>query len=999
MRLCHQCGAVATEGDKFCRSCGAAIDNSSNAADPLVGRTIGGSYQVQELVGVGGMGRVYRAEQSTLGRTVAIKVIHPHLLSDEQTVARFYGEARAASRLNHPNSVSIIDFGRTDDGILYLAMEFLKGKDLALVMHEEGPLPFTRICELLVGVLEALDEAHALDIVHRDMKPENIILRRLHSGDDLVKVVDFGLATIVGNNSTSITRPGLVCGTPDYMPPEQARGEQVDGRGDLYALGVVLFELLTDQLPFDDETPTKVVLRHINDPVPDPREVAPHRGIPDSLADIALKALQKDRNDRFRNATEMRDAIREALEELRSDVPASVICGQCQTPNPASMRFCGNCGHRLGSAPAMGRRPFSASRPPRASFRPIHTIQRPFVGREAELEKLEEYRRYALGRLVQVRVVGEMGVGKTRLLGETAERFAEAGDLVVGAGPHPTGAPVPYGPLRQLVAMLLEREVSELEQVAAEGTLLDPLSRAGLHELADAKGLEGYDERSRIGAVADAVASAIRAGLARTGAARAVLVIDDFDRCDGLTQKVLTQLAEPLGETSCLVVLGQGPTHRSEGDEIELGGLTLEQAGLFLKGESAAASPSSSTIMPGRRLLPLYLEQIHALGADGLGDDTMPPRLADAVAQRVDRIGIAARRVMQAVAAYGGRCELELLGALVEQGDMAGLEELTGTGLAYVTATMVELPHPFIAELVEAFIPAEARKELHGRILALVTERGAPLEVRAEHAYRSGEAMRSLMTLERMGDVALRRGDTKAAVLAFRRALELARREMLESGDMVMDTALVTFSRKLGWAMARAGDLAGADGVVREAFDLTGPFSSSRARMHVVLGRIAVLRDRRRDAMRQFGKALEIVAGEDPKVESDVQLALGEARAADGDPQGAANAYRRALELMEESSDSATLRARVSMDLAEVLLASGDMPRCAAQAETGMRLAEEADAGALVARAAGLLGRIAEMSGDRTGARRYYEQAAERAATAGDALATRQWRDAMLLAS
>ena len=162
VRLCHQCGAVATEGDKFCRSCGAAIDNSSNAADPLVGRTIGGSYQVQELVGVGGMGRVYRAEQSTLGRTVAIKVIHPHLLSDEQTVARFYGEARAASRLNHPNSVSIIDFGRTDDGILYLAMEFLKGKDLALVMHEEGPLPFTRICELLVGVLEALDDLDPL---------------------------------------------------------------------------------------------------------------------------------------------------------------------------------------------------------------------------------------------------------------------------------------------------------------------------------------------------------------------------------------------------------------------------------------------------------------------------------------------------------------------------------------------------------------------------------------------------------------------------------------------------------------------------------------------------------------------------------------------------------------------------------------------------------------------------------------------------------------------
>ena len=999
MRLCHQCGAVATDGDKFCRSCGAAIDNSSGAKDPLVGRTIGGGYLVQELVGVGGMGRVYRAEQSTLGRTIAIKVIHPHLLGDEQTVARFYGEARAASRLNHPNSVSIIDFGRTDDGILYLAMEFLKGKDLALVMHEEGPLPFTRICEILIGVLEALDEAHAFDIVHRDMKPENIILRRLHSGDDLVKVVDFGLATIVGNNSTSITRPGLVCGTPDYMPPEQARGEQVDGRGDLYALGVVLFELLTDQLPFDDETPTKVVLRHINDPVPDPRVVAPHRGIPDSLADIAIKALQKNREHRYANASEMRDAIKDALSAMRTETPASVECASCNTPNPAGMRFCGNCGSRIGSGKPRAMTPGPGSGPPRTSFRPVNLAQRPLVGRAVELERLDEYRRAALGKVVQVRVMGEMGVGKTRLLGEAAERFAAAGDLVVGAASHPTGAPVPYGPLREIVAHLLERDVSELDRVAAEGSILDPLSRAGLQELAEARGLDGYDERSRIGAVADALANAIRTGLARTGAARAVLVIDDIDRGDGLTQKVLAQLPDSIGETSVLVLLGQGPAHRADGETIELTGLTLEQAAVYLSGETEGVTPSNSTVMPGRRLLPLYLEQLHALGAQGLGDETMPPRLADAVAQRVDRVGIAARRVMQAVAAYGGRCEIDLLRSLVEETDMTGLEELANAGLAHVGVSAVELPHPFVAELVEAFIPAEARKELHARILALVTDRGAPLEVRAEHAYRAGEPLRSLMTLERMGDAALRRGDTRAAVLAFRRALELARRETLESGDAVMDTALVTFSRKLGWAMARAGDLAGADGVVREAFDLTGPFSSSRARMHVVLGRIAVLRDRRRDAMRQFGQALEIVAGEDARVESDVQMALGEARAADGDPQGAANAYRRAIELLESEKADAALRARTRLDLAEVLLASGETDRCREQAEQGRRVAEEAAAGALVARAAGLLGRIAELSGDRSAARRYYEQAASRAASAGDALATRRWRDAVLLAS
>jgi len=151
--LCHQCGATVEDAARFCSACGASSDEleGGGAADPLVGRVVGGTYLLQEVVGVGGMGRVYKAEQSTLGRTVAVKVIHPHLLGDEQTVARFYQEARASSRLNHPNSVSIIDFGRTDDGILYLAMEFLSGKDLALVMHEEGPLAVERVCDILVN--------------------------------------------------------------------------------------------------------------------------------------------------------------------------------------------------------------------------------------------------------------------------------------------------------------------------------------------------------------------------------------------------------------------------------------------------------------------------------------------------------------------------------------------------------------------------------------------------------------------------------------------------------------------------------------------------------------------------------------------------------------------------------------------------------------------------------------------------------------------------------
>jgi eukaryotic-like serine/threonine-protein kinase len=155
----------------------------ADSTDALLGRVIADAYVIQELLGIGGMGRVYRAEQRALGRMVAVKVVHKHLLGDKDSVSRFYTEARAASSLNHPNSVSIFDFGRTDDGMLYLVMEHLRGKDLARVMHDEPQLSLTRIVEIGLGVLGALGEAHARGVVHRDLKPENVILERMRGGE------------------------------------------------------------------------------------------------------------------------------------------------------------------------------------------------------------------------------------------------------------------------------------------------------------------------------------------------------------------------------------------------------------------------------------------------------------------------------------------------------------------------------------------------------------------------------------------------------------------------------------------------------------------------------------------------------------------------------------------------------------------------------------------------------------------------------------------------
>ena len=992
--MCHQCGASVEDAARFCSACGASSDEpgGAGAADPLIGRVVGGTYLLQEVVGVGGMGRVYKAEQSTLGRTVAVKVIHPHLLSDEQTVARFYQEARASSRLNHPNSVSIIDFGRTDDGILYLAMEFLSGKDLALVMHEEGPLGIERVCNILVNTLDALGEAHELGIVHRDLKPENIILRPLRSGDDLVKVVDFGLATIVGKES-SITKPGLVCGTPDYMSPEQGRGDGVDGRGDLYALGVVLFELLVGHLPYIDDTPTRVVLRHLNDPVPDPRVASPNRDIPDRLAEVTMKALAKNANDRYQVARDMQAALRGAVADLRVHRESVTPCPNCGAPASLAQNFCGECGGRLaGPEPSLG-----SNRSLRPSFYPALGSQRSFVGREQELTLIREHRHTAAQGVHWVHVFGEPGVGKTRFLTEIAEIAAAEGDLVIGAGAHSTGAPVPYSAIRRILAELLEVDDSELARMADRGEELgSELADAGVDEVMNPAGLLGGEGRSRTGAVAEALACAVRRARGRASSGRVMLIVDDLSDCDGLTQRTVIELARVLGnEPVLLVTAGDHDRGVLASEAIRLDGLDSEEAERFLAGSfhlRLVSGLHKLTEFVGGRILPLHLEQLEALGVSP--DDGPPPRMADAILQRVERVEVDAQRLLQSAAVLGRTCDLDVLRAVSGNTELVGLDELAGNSLVQLDGSKVSIVHPFIADLMAASIPAEARRGLHRRAYEVLSELRAPQEVRAVHAFHGVEPVTSLVVLEKAGDASMARGDHLGAVLEYRRALELARRETLESGDTVYDRAIATFSRKLGEALARSGDAAGADGVLREALDLTMPRSADRARMLLSLGRIAARRDRPRDAMRHFGQALELVAGVEPSVESHLQVAIGRIRRIEGNPDHAANAYRRALELFAEMDVPAHVLARTRLELADALTAAGDHESASHELGSVERDGRANGATSLVARAVGMLGSIDELAGRARDAQVRYEEAASLAAQAGDAPGYRRWLSA-----
>ncbi|AKF05615.1 serine/threonine-protein kinase [Sandaracinus amylolyticus] len=291
--------------------------------DPVLGATLAGKYQVLELLGEGAMGRVYRAKQIALDKEIAVKVLHRHLTGTERIEMRFHREARAASRLSHPNSLHIHDFGTTDDGTLYIAMELLDGEDLQTILDHDHPLSPARIAALLVPVLRALEEAHRAGIIHRDLKPENVVVQPDRSGREHVKVCDFGIAKILDQDEGhAITVDGFVCGTPQYMAPEQSRGDVIDHRSDLYAAGVVLYQMICGVVPFAGENALGVLTRHLVEaPIP-PSERRHELGVPPALEAICLRALQKDPGDRWQSAADMADAVERAVRELGTDADA-----------------------------------------------------------------------------------------------------------------------------------------------------------------------------------------------------------------------------------------------------------------------------------------------------------------------------------------------------------------------------------------------------------------------------------------------------------------------------------------------------------------------------------------------------------------------------------------------------------------------------------------------------------------------------------------------------
>src|SRR5829696_8670987 len=305
----------------------------------LVGRVLGEKFKLTACIGIGGSGAVYKADQMALGRTVAVKILNEDLSADSRMIKRFRDEAMSASRLNHPNCVSIIDYGQSSDGLLYLAMEYVKGPTLTQLLVNENPLAVDRVVDVVMQSLAGIEEAHLAGVVHADLKADNIILDQRRAGIDVVKIVDFGIARLVTGGRDPEDRS--ISGTPEYMAPEVISGKPPSFASDIYAVGSILYELLAEKTPFFAGPTTEILANHLKALIPSLS--ARREQVPRELDAIVSKALAKHPSERYASAAEMRVALAR-VQPRSSRTPTVDKCVHCGTTCAAQFKFCPECG-------------------------------------------------------------------------------------------------------------------------------------------------------------------------------------------------------------------------------------------------------------------------------------------------------------------------------------------------------------------------------------------------------------------------------------------------------------------------------------------------------------------------------------------------------------------------------------------------------------------------------------------------------------------------------
>ncbi|MCC6523910.1 MAG: protein kinase [Polyangiaceae bacterium] len=907
---CIGCGGSWSQG-RFCPHCGLEQPEAPER-DPLLGRTLGERYELVELLRAGGMGKVYRGLHRALERPVAVKIIHPELLGSSDVVSRFMAEARTLSRLNHPNVVNVYDFGRlppSDGGHFFLVMELVEGTDLSTLIARGEQLSVARAVDIAEQVLGALAEAHELGIVHRDVKPENILVQRTRQGSDRAKLIDFGVATL-GHAAPGvaagrrITQHGQVVGTPHYMAPEQATGLPIGPVADLYALGATFFEMLTGHPPFEAKTIGELLAMHALAPRPDPRSVAPERGIPAALAAVTMRAFDCDPARRFQSAAELGEAIRVAFESsgdeladagadaprhptpvsgvptaasgigtpvlpvatpvLRVATPVPGVAPRTLTPPPMS-RVPTRPGVEPGALAAEGA-------PPSRRSGTGATALPALVGRDADLA-------WAEGALVDPGVDALLlrapaGHGRSSVLAAIAARAEARGALVhrLRPDPAPLGTQSHRG-LRALLACL-----SGLEPAALGAACNDPLVLAGLGAIyaSDPAGptsgvvsdrapdTEDPDasERARA-AVGAALEWAVRRAAApwRSAAPGAglVLALDDVDGFDGITRVALARLVcGPRVDGFKLVATSEGPMREWQSPGLhrrELAPVPAADLARYLAPWPRLARALEAAVAPS----PLFVAELVRWA--GEQPDADPPADLEALeAARLDGLPDAERRALATIAATGG-------------GEPATLVAASGLGDAFAEAAWqlcerglcaldpvdgrlhVRFEHVARASLCAADRAGELAA-LHGRIADTLGTAPRDIELRAHHALRAGRS-EAYVLVELAAGLRRRAGDRAGAIALLSEGVAAARVEVLR-GDTDASSAFVHLGSRLGLALARADRHLEARGVLTDVLATLGPDAPERARVLTELGTLSDREGHKDKAVQLWREALTI---------------------------------------------------------------------------------------------------------------------------------------------
>lgn len=885
MKRCSTCQSPCLPTQAFCSACGASLSEAAQiAGDAYLGSVLQGRYRILRKLGEGGMGSVYRAEVLDVGHTVAVKLLHDRFVGDPVAVQRFEREAQVASKLNHPNSIGILDFGHTPGGTSFLVMEYLNGRSLAEILVE-GRMSVRRAVGILRQILSVFQAAHALSIVHRDLKPANVVIIQQGAERDHVKVLDFGIARLRRDGGARVTLAGMVCGTPEYMSPEQARGLELDARSDLYSAGVVFYEMITGCRPFEGRSPAEVMSSQISDPVMPPSQRAPDRGIPPSLDAVVLWSLAKAPEDRFPSAVEFQrilDSWAEVADPEESG-PLELRCPACGAHASVATRRCPQCGESLrpsvmlsgpgvyevspadivqddfrsgdqaaatpgdpGAQGAQGPQgpttPVSLEVgpcPPDWFLPPLPSLS-PFFGHQALLEELEaELIRPGLRSL---RVVGVPGLGKRRLCRTLLGRLGSEGWRRVQVQPDPLDVAEPLGAVQRAAIDLLGLpcEPMSMEDIRSAGQVkcLDEATLGGLADLfhLPTSGAISIDERRH------RRARAFRALVKSAAEARPVAILfEDFDRMDGATRELVQSLAASPCEAEVTLLVTHRPEHVAlwpQGfREVHLDPLTdLDLVELCLElSDGALSEPEVAQVASASGGNPLHVQQLIAFRREHPGAE--PPKgLADMIAVRAGRLPPPLLGVLQAAAVLGdagGEESLqELSGAVgwIHQ----GVEALSTRAFLLVEAEGLRFVHPYVRQVVYAAVPAGIRLDLHARAAQHLSRMAASPLLLSHHLWQAqAQWEKAAPQLITAGEWALSVMEEEGATLAFRRALRLLPRPRADLEDPDLRSAWMRSVFGLVGALSQGGERNEARLVLSSAVD-----EAAAAGWHVVAARL-----------------------------------------------------------------------------------------------------------------------------------------------------------------